>query len=300
MHAACSIHAVSRGSRLNFASITLNRLRSADSGVVNEASVMSERPFSQPPGPAIVAHRGASASESENTLEAFALALAAGADAVEFDVRMTADGAAVVMHDAGVERTTDGHGLVKELALAEVERLRIVLRDGSSTRVPTLEEALHWCSGRIAVNVEIKNLPGQPDFDGEREGAVDATLRALEDVAFSGEVLIFSFNPFSIAHARRTAPHVPTGLLTEPSVDAAAALGYAREQGHAWVSPYLDRVREAGPGLAAEAHAAGMRLGTWLTDDPDEAVALMRAGVDAVATNDPAAAVAARAAAGLA
>lgn len=255
-------------------------------------SLVSERSFSQEAHALVVAHRGASATEAENTLPAFEAAISAGADVVEFDVRMTEDRVAVVMHDADVTRTTDGAGLVRDLTLAEIKRLRIA----GSAEVPTLEETLRCCSGRVAVDVEIKNIPGEPDFDAERELAVEATLRALEDVAFSGVVLISSFNPFSIARSRALEPDVPTGLLSDPTVEASAALGYAHEQGHLWVLPFVRQVTNAGPAsLAHEAHAIGMRLGTWLLDDPDETAALFAAGVDAVATNDPASAVAARA-----
>lgn len=265
---------------------------------------MSERPFSQalaPPGvAAVVAHRGASAREAENTVAAFELAIEAGADAVEFDVRITGDGHAVVMHDADVGRTTDGAGLVRDMTVADVRAIGIVLHDGASARVPTLVEALTVCSGRVAVDIEIKNIPGEPDFDAEREAVVEATLRTLDDVAYSGEVLISSFNPFSIARAKELAPSIATGLLTVDAVEAPVALAYAREQGHDWILPSVASVRAAGPSFAAEVHAAGLRLGTWITDDAEEAVALMRTGMDAVATNDPGAVVAARRAAGLA
>ncbi|MFL5789999.1 MAG: glycerophosphodiester phosphodiesterase, partial [Actinomycetota bacterium] len=86
---------------------------------------MSERPFSQGRLPVIVAHRGAPTERPENTLAAFEAAIAAGAGAVEFDVRLTADGRPVVLHDATLDRTTDGAGLVREHALAEVLALRI-------------------------------------------------------------------------------------------------------------------------------------------------------------------------------
>jgi len=243
----------------------------------------------------VVAHRGASSTESENTLPAFDAAVAAGADVVEFDVRMTADDVAVVMHDPDVSRTTDGHGPVRGFRLDELKMLKIRTSDGGSAEVPTLEEALACLSGRAAVDVEIKNIPGEPDFEGENESAVEGTLRALDVVAFVGTVLLSSFNPLSIARALALAPDVPTGLLTTEEVEPFAAFGFARDQGHAWVLPFWAGVLAAGPSLADRVHGAGMRLGTWITDDPAEAVALMRAGVDAVATNDPAAIVMARA-----
>jgi len=153
---------------------------------------VSERRFSQEGGRLVVAHRGDSAHEAENTIPAFESAIAAGADVVEFDVRMTADDVAVVMHDPDVARTTDGAGLVRDLHLVEIKRLRIRTADGGDTEVPTLEEALRCLSGRAAADVEIKNIPGEPDFEGSRELAVEATLHALEAVGFDG---------FAFAHA---------------------------------------------------------------------------------------------------
>ena len=96
--------------------------------------------------------------------------------------------------------------------------------------------------------------------------------------------MISSFNPLSIARARELSPDVPTGLLTTEDVEARVALGFAHGQGHGWVLPFTGAVLAAGPSLAQETHDLGMRLGTWITDDPAVAVELMRSGVDAVAT----------------
>ena len=95
---------------------------------------MSEWPFSQA---AVVAHRGDSAHVAENTVEAFESAIELEAEVVEFDVRMTSDGVAVVMHDADVARTTDGSGLVRSMTLEQVGRLRVEL-GGGAAGVPTL------------------------------------------------------------------------------------------------------------------------------------------------------------------
>jgi glycerophosphoryl diester phosphodiesterase len=249
---------------------------------------MPESPFSQR---ALLAHRGASATEAENTVVAFERAIAAGADAVELDVRLSADGHPIVLHDLGVDRMTDGHGLVGDLTLSELKRLRIRTSDGDAAEIPTLREALALCLGRVAVDVEIKNIPGEPDFEADGQGVVDATIRNIEAVGGAGSVLLSSFNPWALERARELAPDIPTGLLTDPSVEAAAALAFARQQGSDWVLPPIRRVEAAGEGFVADAHAAGISVGTWNTDDPTEAVALFRIGVDAVATNDPEAVV---------
>jgi glycerophosphoryl diester phosphodiesterase len=253
---------------------------------------MAERRFSQDLStPLVVAHRGASAYEPENTIAAFEAALAAGADAVEFDVRMSRDGHAMVMHDASVDRTTDGRGLVRDLTLLELKRLRIRSPSGEPAEIPTLAETLAMLSGRAGVDVEIKNLPGEPDHDPDREPAVEATLLALEDAAFVGAVLVSSFNPRSLARARELNAAVPTGLLTLEAMPTKDAVALAKGEGHGWVLPAVAGVLAAGEPLVARAHAAGLRLGTWIVDDPGTAARLSSWGLDAVATNDPSAVV---------
>jgi glycerophosphoryl diester phosphodiesterase len=231
----------------------------------------------RPSRPMVVAHRGASVEQPENTIAAFEAAIDAGADAVEFDVRMTVDGHAVVMHDPDVSRTTEGDGLVSDMTLEEIRKLG----------VPTLEEALGCLAGRASADIEIKNLPGEPDFTPEREPAVEATLDALDAVGFPGQVIVSSFNPASIAHSRALRPDVPTGLLTEFEVDAEEALVRATSQGHPWVLPFVLKVLEVGHGFANRIHVAGALLGVWIADDPETARRLFDLGADAVATNDP-------------
>jgi glycerophosphoryl diester phosphodiesterase len=238
----------------------------------------------RPPKPLVVAHRGGSVEQPENTIEAFEAAIDAGADAVEFDVRMTADDVAVVMHDPDVSRTTDGTGLVSEMTLDEIRELG----------VPTLREALGCLAGRAAADIEIKNLPGEPGFTAEREAAVEATLDALDAVGFPGQVIVSSFNPASIAHSRGLRPDVPTGLLTEFDVAAEESLERAATDGHPWVLPFVVQVLDAGDGFVERVHADGALLGVWIADDPLMARTLFEWGVDAVATNDPRAIVAVR------
>ena len=239
------------------------------------------------PRPMVVAHRGASVEHPENTIEAFEAAIDAGADSVEFDVRMTADDVPVVMHDPDVSRTTDGTGLVPELTLADVRRLRIPLSRGGATRVPMLEETLQCLAGRAAADIEIKNLPGEPGFTADREAAVEATLETLDESGFASPVIVSSFNPRSVAHCRTLRPDVPTGLITSYDVDATEALTRAVAEGHPWVLPFVTKVLEAGEGFVDRVHQGGALLGVWIADDPDTARRLFELGADAVATNDP-------------
>lgn len=239
--------------------------------------------------PLVVAHRGASAHHPENTLEAFEAALVDGADAVELDVRLTADGVPVLLHDSEVGVVTDGSGPVHGLTLAEVKRLRVGGPGGAE--VATFEEALGLLSGRASVDVEIKNLPGETAFDSPREAIVEAVVETVHRTAYVGQVLISSFNWLSIERARELLPDADTGFLTISAIDPRAALVYARQRGHAYVLPNVEALLQAGRAFVDEAHASGVRVGTWTVDEPDRLETLFGWGVDAVASNVPARAV---------
>lgn len=256
-----------------------------------------EGSFGRAPGSAaclVVAHRGASAAQPENTLVAFEAALAAGADAVELDVRLTSDGVPVILHDADVATATDGSGFVHAMTLAEVKRLDASGGGGSGVEIPTLAEVLETLGDRGGIDIEIKNLPGEPAFDSPREAVLEATLEVLADSSFRAPVLISSFNWLTIERSKQLAPEIPTGFLTIAAIDAHAALVYTRSRGHDFVLPQTPALLEAGEGLVREAHAHDVRVGTWVADDEADLETLFGWGVDAIACNDPAAAVAVR------
>jgi glycerophosphoryl diester phosphodiesterase len=242
----------------------------------------------------VVAHRGASSTAPENTVLAFEAAARAGADVVELDVRLTKEGVPVVLHDPDVSATTDGEGHIHTLSVAEVKRLDAGA-GGPRAEIPTLEEALE-AIGRagVGVDLEIKNIPGEPAFDSPDEEVLKATLGALEQVGFTGPVLVSSFNWITIEASRRLVPDLATGFLTVAAVDPRAALDYARESGHAFVLPQAAAVVEAGEQFVREAHREGVRVGTWTVDDETTLERLFGWDVDAVASNDPGLAVAVR------
>lgn len=221
----------------------------------------------------IFGHRGASAHARENTLAAFDLAAAQGADGVELDVRLTADGALAVHHDPDV----DGLGPVAQLD-------RSMLPEW----VPCLDDVMAWAQrAGLALNVEIKNLPDEPHFDpGETLAAAVAAAAA----SFSGEVIVSSFNPAALSRVRDEKPSVATGWLTLPTWDQHRALERAAAEGHAAIHPHHLSVNAE---LCQAAHEAGLRVNTWTVDDPERMVWLAGAGVDSVITNAPDVAVAA-------
>lgn len=233
--------------------------------------------------PAIVAHRGASSTRPENTLAAFEEAVRLGASLVELDVRVSRDGVAVVMHDATVDRTTGGTGAVHELSAAELSALEV----GAGEGVPTLADTLAVLSAHAGAVLEIKNLPGEPGYDPRPAAIVEEAHAELGRTAFEGMVLVVSFNPASIAASKEIAPEVPTGLLSTRHVPPRDALAFARGAGHEMVLPGTQSLVPAGPSFVEDAHAAGVRVGTWTVDDPGLLRTLLDWGVDAVASNDP-------------
>jgi len=245
--------------------------------------------------PAVVAHRGASIDHPENTLPSFEAAVAAGADAVEFDVHLTVDGHAVVMHDSDVSRTTDGHGRIEELTFAQVRALIVTSAPGARAGVPTLEETLAALSGRAGVDVEIKASDAADDSAVRR--CADEVVRLLDEPPFEGPALVSSFNPYALARVRSTRPNLDTGLLVAGPVDP-DVMRNARHAGHRAVLPSVVELERGGEELVRAGHREGMRVATWTVDDPERIERLFRWGVDAVITNDPATAVRVRDAAG--
>lgn len=249
---------------------------------------MSDHGFSEEAFPTIVAHRGASSTRPENTLASFEEAIRIGARIVELDVRLTSDGVPVVMHDPAVDRTTDGSGDVNALMLGEIRRLDAGTPELPQP-VPTLAEVLELASGRTAVVLEMKGLPGDRGYDVEsRDALVRATHAELERSAFVGPVLIVSFDVGAVGMSREIGPDVPTGLLSIEAVPPRDALELAVKAGHEMVLPGTRSLIPAGPAFVEDAHEAGIRVGTWTVDDPDTVAMLLSWGVDAIASNDPA------------
>lgn len=214
----------------------------------------------------VIAHRGASRLERENTVAAFRRAVALGADGVELDVRRTADETLVVHHDALLD---DGRAIVET---PEQELPQHVAR---------LDAALDAASG-VVVNVEIKNATGEPDFD-PADTVVAAVAELLAARAEPAERwLVSSFRMETIDRLRALAPHVRTAFLTVDIDDD--MLARVRRHGHAAVHPWVGNVTATS---VAAAHALDLLVNTWTCNDPDRAVELAGWGVDGLVTDVP-------------
>jgi glycerophosphoryl diester phosphodiesterase len=221
------------------------------------------------------AHRGASVARRENTVDAFAEARRQGAAGVELDVRRSADRALVVHHDAAL---ADG-------------RLIVELEAGALPEdVVLLDAALDACAG-LVVNIEIKNVEVDPDWDPDQFLAAAVVDLLHRRGTAPAEVVVSSFGLAAIDRVRALDPSIPTGYLASARWDQRGALQRAIDGGHSAFHPYHLVVE---PGLVAAAHDAGVAVNTWTVDDPDRIRWLAgECGVDAVITNVPDVALAA-------
>ena len=192
-----------------------------------------------------------------------------GADAVELDVRRTADGALVVHHDP---KLADGR-----------EILSVALGD-LPAHVPTLEDALDAC-GAMWVNVEIKNDPGEPDFD-PTDGIAAVVAEALDARSVPAKFLVSSFRRETIDAFRVVSPEIATAFLTADSgvADDLRLLDSLVQSGHRALHPWFGLVTE---GLVTACHERGIELNVWTCDDPLTMRKLADWGVDGICTNVP-------------
>jgi glycerophosphoryl diester phosphodiesterase len=227
----------------------------------------------------VLAHRGANRMAPENTVAACVRALELGADGVEIDVHRTLDGALVVRHDA----TLPGGGVLCHVPLA-------VARDAVAA-LATLEEVLDVCSGAV-VNVEIKNLPGDADWDpGER--TAELVVGFLGRRGRRDDVLVSSFHLPTLDRVRKLAPQCPTGWLTA-GLDPLAALASIEAHGHAALHPDVGSLAGAAAAtVVGRAHGLDIRVNAWTVNDVTEIRRLADAGLDAVITDVPDTALAA-------
>lgn len=236
----------------------------------------------------IVAHRGASELAPENTMEAFRLAVEQGADAIEVDVHMSADGQLAVIHDPTLDRTTDRTTTVADAPMADIQAAdagwtfagpegEFPYR-GKGLTVPTLPEVLEWIPAGIGLAVEIK-----------APNAAEAVVAALagSDVRNAGLVTVLSFLESVIEGVRELAPDLPTGLLLVPGDDFERNLIWVVEHGHMAVMPY-----DADLGIDPSenirlATAYGCRVGSYVVNDPGRMQQLAAAGAWGFVTDTP-------------
>ena len=232
------------------------------------------------PYPRRAAHRGAGKLAPENTLAALRLGWTYGYRMAEFDVKLSADGVAFLLHDATLDRTTSGNGRADALAWRELSRL-----DAGSWHsapyvgetLPTLAAVARYCRANgIAVNIEIKPTPGRERETGAAVALDAATPWKGSDIP----PLLSSFSATALEAALEVVPSLPRAWLTETLPgdwrDRCAALGcIALDAKHTLLKAET----------VAAAHSAGLRVAAWTVNDPIRAAELAAWGVDTVITD---------------
>ena len=228
----------------------------------------------------IWAHRGASAHAPENTLIAFQEAKRQGADGIELDVHPTRDGRLVVIHDATVQRTTQGFGHVADLTLAELRTLDAGYKFSprfSGEGIPTLQEALDFSRGaNLLVNIEIKT--GQAAYAGIEQ----AVLRAVRETAMIADVVVSSFQPDVLTRMKVLDPSVETALLTGDLQGTSPQ--QAKAVGANAIHPSF---RSVSPPFLHHALRLGLVVRPYTVNDERTMQRLAAWGVQGIITDDP-------------
>ena len=238
----------------------------------------------------VVAHRGSSAEAPENTMEAFRLGVEAGADAIELDVHLTADGQLAVIHDETLERTTDRTGRVADLTLDEIRQAdagATFSRSGDSGYpfagrglvVPILPEVLAWLPEGVGLVIEIK-----------ARAAADAVVEAVRahPAREDGRLAMISFDEAAIERVRELDPEIKTGYLLVPTQPVEPALIWATEHGHTGVFPWEGDLGLDPLPLMAQAQAFGREVGCYVVNDPERMKHLAACGLWGFVTDVPA------------
>ncbi len=236
--------------------------------------------------PIILAHRGDSAHAPENTLPAFSQAIQEGVDGIELDVKLTADGHVVVIHDSDVERTTDGKGRVAALTLDAVRKLDAGSwfdQKFSGTKIPLLDEAFETIGRDKLINIELKNY--STPFNGLALKVCELIKRHNN----GSQIILSSFFAFNLNIAAKILPNVSRGLLAMRGTPGlwARSFGFMFGDFQA-LHPHVSSVSRQ---QVARAHRVHRRVHVWTVNDPEEVIRLTDWGVDGIITDDPAAAL---------
>lgn len=213
-----------------------------------------------------IGHRGAAGHAPENTLSALELAITLGVDMVEFDVRRSADGALVLLHDDSVDRTTNGEGRIEDLSL----RLLRELDAGGGESIPLLEEALACLSGRAGAMIELKVRGIAADVCAKAQGA-----------DFHGTVIYASFFHEELLSVRKLMGDALTLALIE---DAPIHTAFATDVQATHAGLALNAVT---PGLVKALQDEGIKVFVYTVDEPTDIARMKQMGVDGIISNFP-------------
>ncbi|MGM0875316.1 MAG: glycerophosphodiester phosphodiesterase [Bacillota bacterium] len=233
----------------------------------------------------VVAHRGASGYAPENTMVAFKKAVELKADYIELDVQMTKDGELVVIHDPNVDRTTNSIGEIRELTYHEIKKLdagQWFHKKFSGQRIPTLQEVITECYGKIGLLIEIKNPNLYPTI-AERL-ASELKKNNLHSPQ-NDEVIVQSFDFELLQKFKQIVPNVPVGLLVKYRVH-----GISNVQLKEWsslvqyINPNKALITKK---LVKRIHSYKIKVIPYTVRDKKSIKGLMDAKIDGIVTDYP-------------
>ena len=248
--------------------------------------------------PQVVAHRGSSLEKPEHTLGAYVDALDAGAEGLECDVRLTADGHLVCVHDRRVDRTANGRGVVSTKELADLDRLDFASwkqpwgelddeapeLDEEAKRVLTLARLLDTVGDydrKVDLAIETKH---PTRYAGLVERRLVELLERYGWARSGSPVRVLSFSPLALSRVQRLAPELDLVLCFERSYSWPVATSVLAP---GWIAgPGIELLRE-NPRLAHRLVSRGRRMHVWVVNDPEDLDLCMSLGVEAVITDDP-------------
>ena len=228
------------------------------------------------PFPHLCAHRGLSQVCPENTLPAFAAAMASGVHEIELDLWTSRDGVPVVCHDESVDRTTNGRGKVAELTWEDIRRLDAGIRSGEAwrgVRMPRFEEVVELNDGLVGLNIHIKGVG--PDGHTIKRVCDLLTEHALTDIAY-----LALGTELSLRIAREYAPEIPRACLVSQN-DSPKSIATAKR----CACQRIQFCRQVTEEQIRQAHEAGLICNLFWSDDPGEAMQYVRNGIDVILTN---------------
>lgn len=233
------------------------------------------------PHPLVIGHRGASALAPENTFASFELAVQNQADAIEFDVKLSADKHVVIIHDSSVDRTTNGIGKVSEMKLSELQKLDAGSKFGikfAGERIPTLEEVFAQFGKRILMNVELTNYA--TPFDGLVKKVVELVIKhKVED-----HVIFSSFLAKNLRQAQNILSEIPCGLLAYSGWLGFFPRQFGWKKSFQALHPYITDVDQV---LVQKVHSSGKRIHVWTVNGEENIRRMLDLNVDGIFTDNP-------------
>lgn len=234
------------------------------------------------PIPAVFAHRGVSAQAPENTLAAFQLALDQNVDGIELDVRMSADGQVVVIHNSTIDHTTNGKGAVRKLSfhnLREFDAGSWFSPEFAGERIPSLDEVLNLVEDKLITNIELKSY----GFPGDQ--LPKKVSEIVKRHGLGKRIMVSSFRPLTLFKIKKLMPDVPIGLLMFPEIRGAIVMMiFGGSKKFFSINPHFSSFT---PKMLQQVKIKGKKVIAHTVNESEDIRRLFDMGIDGIITDNP-------------